>query len=213
MTIAILGAGRVGRALGLALAERAYKVRFGVTDVAKHQDLRRDPRFAVTSVEEAIEPAEVVVLATPYAAALHIASAVPDWRNRVLIDATNPIAPGMMGLLVGTTTSGAKQIAARARNARVVKAFNTTGFENLSRAHTAHGGIFLPIAGDDADAKQRVLALASLIGFEAIDLGTLEMSKYMEPMAMVWIELATRMGHGRDFGFFMHHTSTSFSRS
>jgi predicted dinucleotide-binding enzyme len=208
MTLAILGAGRVGRSLGRAFAERSYHVRFGVTDPDKHRDLAADPRFSVGRVAEAIAPCEVVVLATPYASALHLATDVGDWGGRILVDATNPIAPGMSGLLVGTTSSGAQEIAARARNARVVKAFNTIGFEHYGHAHTPAGGLFLPVAGDDAEAKRKVLALAALVGFDAVDMGKLDAARYTEPLAMVWIELATRLGHGRDFGFVMTHTST-----
>lgn len=207
MTLAILGAGRVGRALGRAFADRSYRIRYGVTDVDKHGDLQADPRFHVGSVADAIGPCDVVMLATPYASALHLAEQVGDWGGRVLVDATNPIAPGMSGLLVGTTTSGAQQIAARAANARVVKAFNTTGFENYGRAHTHSGGLFLPVAGDDVEAKRKVMALAALIGFDAVDMGKLDAARYTEPFAMVWIELATRLGHGRDFGFFMKATN------
>lgn len=201
MSIAVIGAGRVGRALGQAWAKRNFPVCFGVTDLAKHQDLAADPRWPVRSVADAIASADVVVLATPYAAALHVASSMADWRERILIDATNPIAPGMSGLLVGTDSSGAQEIAARAQNARVVKAFNTTGFENFGRAQTPAGGLFLPVAGDDLAAKQKVMTLAVLLGFDAVDLGGLKAARYTEPFAMVWIEMATRMGHGRSMGF------------
>jgi 8-hydroxy-5-deazaflavin:NADPH oxidoreductase len=155
----------------------------------------------VGTVEDAIGPAELVILATPHLAALQVARQVPDWAQRVLVDATNPIAPGLAGLTVGTTTSGAEEIARLARHARVVKAFNTTGFENMADPHYPGGDLFMPVAGDDAEARARVLALATLIGFDAVDLGPLAAARYLEPMAMVWIELALRRGHGRDFGF------------
>lgn len=203
MTIAIIGAGRVGQALARALVEQRHTVRFGVPEPARHAELpsRFASRASVHSVAQAIAPAQTVILATPYAAALQVAREVADWEQRILVDATNPIAPGMAGLLVGTTSSGAEQIAAAARQARVVKCFNSTGFENMAEPQYPAGGLFMPVAGDDADARQKVLALATLIGFDAVDMGPLAAARYLEPWAMVWIEMALRLGHGRQFGF------------
>jgi 8-hydroxy-5-deazaflavin:NADPH oxidoreductase len=203
MTIAIIGAGRVGQALARSLVEQRHTVRFGVPEPARHAELpaRFGARASVHGVAQAIAPAQTVILATPYAAALQVAREVEDWEQRILVDATNPIAPGMAGLLVGTTSSGAEQIAAAAKQARVVKCFNSTGFENMAEPLYPAGGLFMPVAGDDADARQKVLALATLIGFDAVDMGPLAAARYLEPWAMVWIEMALRLGHGRQFGF------------
>jgi hypothetical protein len=203
-TIAILGAGQVGQALAAALTERGYPVRFGVPDPAKYRHLETSSgggTVKVTTVQEAIEPVDTAILATPYGAALQIARAVPQWQGRILVDATNPIAPGLAGLLVGTATSGAEEIAKAAPTACVVKAFNTTGFENMRDPHYPGGDLFMPVAGDDDDARRRVIALAMLLGFDAVDVGPLKAARYLEPMAMVWIEMAIKGGHGRRFGF------------
>ena len=55
--------------------------------------------------------------------------------------------------------------------------------------------------GDDAEAKKIVLGLASDLGFDPVDAGPLAMSRYLEPMAMVWIKLAITQKMGRDIGF------------
>jgi 8-hydroxy-5-deazaflavin:NADPH oxidoreductase len=201
--IAVIGAGRVGKALARALVAKRYAVRFGVPEPARHAALAAQfkGQATVSGLSEAIEPAAIVILATPYGAALQVARDVADWQRRILVDATNPIAPGMDGLLVGTVSSGAQQIALLANQARVVKAFNSTGFENLANPRYPGGSLFMPVAGDDAEARQKVLTLATLIGFDAVDLGELSAARYIEPWAMVWIEMAMRQGHGRRFGF------------
>ena len=178
-------------------------------DPARYADLPARYKGGVTvgTVSDAIDGVDMAILATPYAAALQVAKDVADWGNRILIDATNPIAPGMTGLLVGTTTSGAQEIARLAHRARVVKAFNTTGFDNMVKPNYPGGSLFLPVAGDDAEARRKVIALATLIGFDAVDLGGLAAARYLEPWAMVWIEMAMRLGHGRNFGFIRQQRS------
>jgi predicted dinucleotide-binding enzyme len=203
MTIAIIGAGNVGMALGTAWVKRGESVVFGVPDPGKYAaavaalgDVAR-----IATPEAAIAAAEVVLLAVPHGAVAGIAQSVPDWQGRILVDATNPLAPGLSGLSVGTSTSAAEQLAARANNARVIKAFNTTGAENLADARYPAGTPMMPVCGDDAGARQRVKALAALIGFEPVDFGPLSAARYLEPLAMAWIHLAIKQGHGRAFAF------------
>jgi len=201
--IAILGAGNVGIALARAWIARGESILFGVPSPDKYRDAVAALGTSATigDATSAIEAAEVVVLATPFTAALAIARSIADWSGRILVDATNPLAPGLDGLSVGTTTSGAEQIAAAAHGARVVKAFNITGAENMADSRYPGGAVFMPVCGDDADARSRVIALATLIGFDAVDCGDLKTARYLEPFAMTWIHLAIRLGHGRSFAF------------
>lgn len=201
--IAILGAGNVGIALARAWIARGERVVFGVPDPDKYREAvaALGPSATVGKPPGAIDAAEVVVLATPYAAALEIARSVADWGGRILVDATNPLAPGLAGLSVGTTTSGAEQIAAAAHGARVVKAFNTTGAENMADSRYPGGAVFMPVCGDDAAARGRVIELAAGIGFDAVDCGGLAAARYLEPFAMTWIHMAIKLGQGRKFAF------------
>lgn len=203
MKLSIVGAGNVGQALGRALVGRGQAVTFGVPDPSKYADAvaTLGPQARLTTVDDAVHDGEIVILAVPYAAAESVARAVSDWGGRILVDATNPLAPGLTGLSIGTTTSGAEAIAAAARNARVVKAFNTTGAENLADPRYPKGEVFMPVAGDDADARAKVVALATLIGFDAVEMGDLRTARYLEPFAMTWIHLALKQGHGRRFAF------------
>ena len=153
------------------------------------------------AVAEAVAVAELVILAVPYEAAGPIAATIADWQGKILIDATNPLAPHLAGLSVGTTDSAAEAIARQARNARVIKTFNTTGADNLADPAYPGGRIFMPVCGDDADARARVMALVSRMGFEAVDLGGLAAARYLEPFAMTWIHWAHTLGEGPDFAF------------
>ena len=203
MTISILGAGNVGLALAGAVTRRGETVVLGVPQPAKYAAAvaALGERARLTTTAEAVAAGEVVILAVPHTAVAAIAHSVDDWQAKVLVDATNPLAPGLAGLTLGTTTSGAEELARLARGARVVKAFNSTGAENMADARFPGGVPMMPVCGDDAQARQRVMALATLIGFEAVDMGPLSAARYLEPFAMTWIHLAFRQGFGRRFAF------------
>jgi hypothetical protein len=205
MSISIIGAGNVGMALGSAFTRRGQSVVFGVPDPEKYREAVSDlgDAASVASTAQAIAAGDVVILAVPYAALPAIAQSVPDWQGKILIDASNPLASGLSGLVLGTSTSGAEELAKLARGARVVKAFNTTGAENMADTRYPGGAPMMPVCGDDAEARQRVMALATLIGFDAVDLGPLMAARYLEPLAMTWIHLAIKQGHGRKFAFAM----------
>jgi len=203
MTIAILGAGNVGMALGKSLVAAGESVTFGVPDPQKYAAAvaALGAPARVAGVAEAVAAAPLVILAVPWAAAGSVADGIADWQGKILVDATNPLLPGLAGLAVGTTDSGAEQIARRAHGARVVKAFNTTGAENLGNPRYAAGHVFMPVCGDDAEARTTVVALATRIGFDAVDAGPLAVARYLEPFAMTWIHLAYKAGFGRGFAF------------
>lgn len=203
MSISIIGAGNVGMALASAFVKRSETVVLGVPDPAKYQATVQalGDRVRLGNVADAIAASDVVILAVPYVAVAGIAQSVPDWQGKVLVDATNPLAPGLAGLALGTTTSGAEELARLAQGARVVKAFNTTGAENMADTSYPGGVPMMPVCGDDAQARARVMALATLIGFDAVDCGALSAARYLEPFAMTWIHLAFRQGMGRKFAF------------
>lgn len=112
---------------------------------------------------------------------------MPNWKNRILVDAANPLASALAGLSVRTTSSGAEEIAIAARGARVVKACNITGAENSADSHYPGGTVFMPVCGDDAGARARLIALAKLIGFNAVACGDLKAARYLGPFAVTWI--------------------------
>jgi predicted dinucleotide-binding enzyme len=190
-------------ALGKAFTSRGEAVVYGVPDPAKYVQAVGGLGASATigAVDQAIDASDLVILAVPYPAAVTLAQSRSDWKGKILVDATNPLAAGLAGLSVGTTTSGAETIAQAAKGARVVKAFNTTGAENMEDTHYTKGTPFMPVCGDDAEARARVVALATLIGFDAVDCGDLSAARYLEPFAMTWIHMAIKLGLGRRFAF------------
>lgn len=203
MSISIIGAGNVGMALTRAFTRRGEAVVIGVPTPEKYGAAvaALGAQARVTTTMQAITASDVVILAVPYNALAPIAQSVPDWQGKILVDATNPLAAGLSGLTVGTNNSGAEELAKVAHGARVVKAFNSTGAENMADTSYPGGAPFMPVCGDDADARAKVVALATLIGFDAVDCGALSAARYLEPFAMTWIHMALKLGLGRGFAF------------
>lgn len=56
-------------------------------------------------------------------------------------------------------------------------------------------------AGDDADAKQIAAQLTTGLGFETIDAGTLQASKFLETLAIFWGQLAYAQELGRNIAW------------
>ncbi len=208
MNIAIIGTGSVGRTLGARWAQLGHAVVFGTRrpEDRQIQQLAQEigSGVRVLGIQEAIEAAEVVVLATPWRAAQELAASRPDWGGRVLIDCTNPILPGMQ-LAFGPTTSAAEEMAKKAQGARVVKAFNTTGQENMQNPVYQDQPTTMFICGDDSEARKIVQMLAEDLGFEVADTGALQTARFLEPLAMVWITLARTGPWRRQFAFRLVH--------
>ena len=96
----------------------------------------------------------------------------------MVVDAGNyyPSRDGQIAALDDDRTTSTEWLAAKLPGARVVKAFNTVHWEILRDKGDADAGderLVVLVAGDDADAKQRVERLIEDIGFAPVDQGGL----------------------------------------
>ena len=201
MNITIVGSGNVGRALAGGWKKAGHSVTFAARDPAGSNvaELKKDG-YAVMPQADAAKSADVIVLATPWDGTAATIKALGSLAGKIVIDATNPLTANLE-LALGFSDSAGETVARLVTGARVVKAFNTTGANNMANSQYAGAKLMMPVAGDDAAAKQTVMTLASDLGFEPIDVGPLAMSRHLEPMAMTWIKLAYTQGMGREFGF------------
>jgi predicted dinucleotide-binding enzyme len=201
MNIVICGSGNVGRALAGGWKKAGHSVIFAARDAngAKAAELKQDG-YAVAPQAQAAQRADIIVLATPWDAAAPTIKALGNLAGKIVVDATNPLT-AKLELALGFSDSAGETVARLASGAKVVKAFNTTGANNMANSTYAGGKVMMPVAGDDADAKKAVMGLAADLGFEPVDAGPLAMSRHLEPMAMLWIKLAYAQGLGREFAF------------
>jgi 8-hydroxy-5-deazaflavin:NADPH oxidoreductase len=200
MRIAIIGTGNLGGALGLRWAGAGHDVTFGSRNPASErpQELVRlgGGHTRAVSLAQAPREAEVIVLATPWGATEAVLRELGPVPGRILVDATNPLAPNLTGLTIGHGHSAAELVAGWSPGARVVKAFNTTGAGNITNPEYGSHAVTMFICGDDPAAKAAVMGLAQDIGLEPVDIGPLVMARYLEPLAMIWVTLAYGRGMG-----------------
>ena len=204
MKIAVLGAGNVGGALGKLWAGRGHEVRFGVPDPGSEKIktllATTGGKAQAGSNQEAAAASEVVVLSVPWPAAEQAIRDCGDLKSKVVIDCTNPLRSDFQGLVVGTTTSAAEQVAAWS-GAKVVKALNTIGAGNYGKAEFAGTRADGFYCGDDAAAKDKVKPLIADIGLNPVDVGPLRNARLLEPLAMLWIDLAINQKWGPNHAF------------
>ena len=204
MTIGIIGVGNVGATLGKHWAQAGHEVLFGVRDpnTEKVQRVLEEagPNARTETIDDISKTTSVLLLATPHSAMRAVIEQMGALRSNIIIDCTNPIAPGMR-LAVGHSSSGAEQLAGWVKDVPVVKAFNVMGFETMQNPAFGEQAATMFLCGDDKKSNQTVADLATEIGFDAVITGPLRHARYLEPMAMLWIEMANREGYGRDMAF------------
>jgi predicted dinucleotide-binding enzyme len=195
MRIAVIGAGNVGGGLGAALSRAGHSIVYGVRNASSDKvraALGASPGSSVASPAEAVAGVDVVVFTLRPDAIAPTAAEMPSLDGVVLIDAMNRLG----GDPAKSTSDDLLEVFP---GARVVKAFNTIGFENLTTARERRSPAAMFVAGDDAEAKAIAMGLAAELGFRAEDAGSLSNAKPLEEMVKVW--LALTQAHGRGIGF------------
>jgi 8-hydroxy-5-deazaflavin:NADPH oxidoreductase len=174
MGYAIIGSGANGGALATHFASKDIEVLLANSrGPASLKDIvgKLGPTVRAATVQEAAL-ANIVILAVPFSAVPNVVSVMPDWRGRIVVDATNAVdLPSFTPTDLGGRLSS-EIVAELVRGARVVKAFNTLLATVLASNPVQGGGrrvIFT--SSDDVDASAAVAALCERLGFYPIDLG------------------------------------------
>ena len=185
MKVAIIGSGNIGQGLGGALVSAGHEVTLAARDaVATEAVAKSIGATAAANAPEALDGAQVVVLAVPYTSLADVAAEIQDSvGDKIVIDVTNPMGRAPAG------TSAAAQLAEWLPGARVVKAFNTT-FAALLATPEAHGQTLDALyATDDTEAGETVAELIRSIGFRPVYAGGLSAAAQLEAMAGLNIQL------------------------
>lgn len=190
MRIAILGSGPVGQALARGLARHGHEVRIGTRKPALGE-------LPVGSPAEVVADADLVFLAVLGTAAVDLVTELRDQlRGTVVVDTTNPLdhSTGTPRLFVGHTDSLGEQVQRAVPEARVVKAYNTVGNTLMVDPDVPGGPPSMFLGGDSEEAKAVVTELLRSTGWDVVDLGGIDASRYLEPMCLAWVLHGIRSG-------------------
>lgn len=189
MNIGIIGAGKVGTALTSGCVRAGHSVVVSSRHFEEAEGLANiTGARAVDTNAQAVEDADIVILAVPYSSVEEVAAELHDeLAGRIVIELSNPVAPDLDHRLTGT--SAAEELFDTVGEAKVVKAFNTV-FAALQDDPVVGG---LPLdgyyCGDDEYAKERVGELLSDLGYEPVDCGPLIAARILEDMGLLLIRL------------------------
>jgi 8-hydroxy-5-deazaflavin:NADPH oxidoreductase len=190
MRVAIIGAGNVGGGLAAAAVRAEHDVVISASSPdSAGKAASASGATAASSNGEAVRDADIVVLAVPHGAVAGIVAELGDaLEGKVVVDSTNPLNATYTDLTT-TGTSAAESLQQQLPGSAVVKAFNTVFAARLGSPTEGAEPLDVLIAGDDADAKATVGALAGSLGFKVIDAGGLRMARTLEEMAFLNIGL------------------------
>ncbi len=190
-TIAVIGTGNVGAALGPEFAGQGHTIIYGSRDPSsdnvKALVTRTGDGTTATTPANAVRDADIVVLAVPGMLVAEITQGLGDLSGKIIIDPTNPLKQTDSGLTHGVATSNAEIIQEVAPGAYVVKAFNSLNWRTMVDPDSSGGPVSIPLAGNNDDAKATVAELVEGMGLEAIDVGPVENARWVEGMLILWI--------------------------
>jgi len=203
MNITIIGAGNMGRGIGTRAVTGGHSVSFVGRNLevlekvaAEVRAFAKDGVKVSTATLDEAEFGDVVVFAVWYGANLELAKQLGNkLAGKVVVDIANPLNSTFDGLATAPDSSSAEDLAkAITPSAKVVKAFNTTYAGTLLAGAVAGEPLDVYIAGDDADAKNKVIELVTDGGMRPIDIGPLSRARQIEGMQLLHITMQGALG-------------------
>jgi predicted dinucleotide-binding enzyme len=197
MRVTIVGTGNMARGIATRALAGGHYVTFVGTDIAKAEDLADEMAgLGVVGAVDAID-GDLVVLAVPYTQAPHVVRQYSaQLAGRVVVDITNPVDMGTFEPIDLRPFASAGEVIADVTpdGAALVKAFNTTLAGTLVAGEVAGQPLDVLIAGDDAEANERVAELARDGGLRPIDTGGLARARELEALGYLHMVVQGPLG-------------------
>ena len=197
MKIAVIGSGEVGQALARGLVDVGHSVMIGTRDTSK-KDLKwtkkhSKEKLQVGSFAEAADFGEMAILAVAWHATENVLGIIrPELSGKIVIDVTNPIlfsedeAPQ---LAVGHNMSAGEMVQQTLIDSHVVKTLNTINYRHMVQPQFKSGTPTMFLCGNNTSAKKSVREILLSLGWADIqDIGTIERSRLLEPLCLLWVE-------------------------
>ena len=196
MKIGIIGSGLVGQVLAKAFMAEGHDVMLGTRNTAKAEVVKfREENEGVLTGDfaDTAEFGELLVLATGGAVTVEAMqmAGLENFSGKVVIDATNPIAPlhpeqGVLKFFTSLDESLMERLQKLVPTARLVKAFNSVGNPFMYKPKFKGGTPTMFICGNDASAKNTVTAILTDFGWETEDMGNVQSARAIEPLCILW---------------------------
>jgi NADPH-dependent F420 reductase len=204
-TIAVIGgSGNMGSAISKSLCKGNYRLLLHSDEQEKVQTVINDIKMdnpsadidAINCSFEAAWEADIIISAVPYNAEREVAAKIKEVANRkVVISISNPLNETYDGLLTESNTSAAEELQKLLPNSTVIKAFNTTFAADFSTPVIDGKRVDAFVAGNDEEALQTVSELVSTAGFNPIVAGNLSVSRTLESMQLLLIQLGNKYNY------------------
>ena len=197
----------MGGKLGTLFARAGHEVVFSYA--RSEQKLARLARLArrrarAGTPAEAAHDAEALLLAVHWSRVDEVLKQAGNLAGKVLITCSLPMNATDTALVVGGSSSGAEELAKKARRSRVVAAFGTIPSEVLFSVFAARRKARRPslvYCGDDRNAKRLAATLIRDVGFDPVDAGPLRMARYTEPFTLLIARLAYQSSAGPQLAY------------
>lgn len=204
MNIGIIGSGNMGASMGKIWAAKGHKVLFSFS---KDQEKLREvaaaagPNARTGTPAEAVAFGELILLSVLWASVPEALKAAGPLRGKTLFSCVNCLKPDLSGLVLGTTTSAAEEIAKLLPDGKVVEAIPPMAQILAADSRRLDGQqISAFYCGDDPVAKASVASLLRDLDLDPVDAGPLTSARYIEPAGMLNVQLAYNMGLGPNVG-------------
>jgi 8-hydroxy-5-deazaflavin:NADPH oxidoreductase len=193
MKIGIIGAGQIGGTLARRLTQLGHEVAIANSrGPASLADLAKETGAKAVTAKEAARAGDVVVVTIPEGKIPDLPrdlfAGVPE--DVVVIDTGNYYPRERDGRISEIEAGMAESRWVERQLGRpVIKAFNNIYAQHLlerGRPAGSPGRIALPVAGDDARAKETVMRLVDQLGFDAIDAVGIDDSWHQQPGTPVY---------------------------
>ena len=214
-TIAIIGAtGSMGSAISKSLSKGNYRLLLKSGDTDKLKKLSSEIKATHPSADlelmtcptEASWEADIIILAVPFEAEKEITERIRDVANqKIVISIANPLNQTFDGLVTRPGTSAAEELQKLLPNSKVVKAFNTTFAADFSTPVIDGKQVDAFIGGNDKEAVETVKGLVSTAGFNPIVAGELSVSRTLESMQLLLIQLGLKYNYNWHAGWKILH--------
>ena len=207
MRVGILGSGLMGGKLGTIFARAGHEVVFSYARSRKKlEQLAQEAggNARAGTPREAGEDADALLLAVHWSRVDEVLNQAGGVAGKVMLTCSLPMNQADTELVIAHTSSGAEELAKKARGPAIVSAFGTVPSEVLFPVFDARGSgtrSNLLYCGDDDDAKEVAAGLIRDVGFEPTDAGPLRSARYIEPFSMLIARLAYEGDGGPELAY------------